>query len=199
MEISTNTPKKFPLHGVGEYFEKLGKLNHAKYAYTKALNSPAASAIDKLNAQHAINRVDKSLREVSLSTEDPTIPAYLPVSDLKPHPDVNLAIGARDYKRLVDNIRERGIKDPLTVDTQNRVICGIQRLRAAKEIGLKEVPCTILQFYSSADIKRYSISDNLCRRHLSERDKKALAVELKRLRVGASVKGRKKNEKKDKE
>lgn len=46
--------------------------------------------------------------------------------------------------RLIQSIQDEGFLLPLVVDEQSRVIGGHQRLRAAKKLRMKEVPCIIV-------------------------------------------------------
>jgi len=195
LTIGSNTPKPvFPLQGIGEYFEKIGKLSNAKHAYKKALESPLATNIDKANAKYSISKVDEKLRSADESKVDVTTSVMLPIKDLTQHPDVEMPMSSQDYKRIKEDIAERGIKVPLAIDTQNRVVCGIHRFRAASDLGLKEVPCFILGITSPTDIKRYAMADNVCRRQLTTKEKKAWVVALLRLRKeeSAHIRGRKK-------
>jgi ParB-like chromosome segregation protein Spo0J len=197
MTITINSKidsKKFPLQGIGEYFEKVGKLPHAKHAYRKVLKSPLATEIDKANARMSIKKVDEKLRTKQEGEVDVTAVVNLPTSSLSPHPEAKMEMGSQDYKRLKDDIAENGIRVPLLVDTSNQIVCGAHRWRVAKELDIKEVPCFVAGITSTKDIKKYSISDNLCRRQLSTKEKKAWIVELLRLReIGKeSIRGRKK-------
>jgi len=189
---STLNNKSFPLMGVGQYFEKLGKLGYAKNAYKKTIDSPLATEMDKANARSAIKKVDEKMRGFEAKNEA-TAPVMIPTKDLTPHPNAEMEMGSQDYSRLRDDVAERGIILPLAIDTQNRIICGVHRWKAAKEVEIKECPCFVVGLTSSLDIKRYAIADNVCRRQLSPKEKKAWAVELLRLRRGTvdHIRGRK--------
>ena len=48
-----------------------------------------------------------------------------------------------DFEQLKDSIREIGLIAPLIVDPEMRVICGHQRLRAVRDLGLETVPVVV--------------------------------------------------------
>lgn len=72
---------------------------------------------------------------------------YCHPSDLKVHP-LNKALPAladddARYLAMVASIQECGIKVPLICDAEHQVIDGAHRLRAAKRLGLPEVPVVV--------------------------------------------------------
>ena len=48
---------------------------------------------------------------------------------------------AVDY--VANSIKEFGFKVPCVIDNEKNVVCGHTRLKAAKKLGIKEVPCII--------------------------------------------------------
>lgn len=73
----------------------------------------------------------------------PTI-QYLKPTELTPHPALRLIPEWETedprFLALVDNIRDRGIDQPLLVDSSNRILDGRHRWRAAKRLQLDVVP-----------------------------------------------------------
>ncbi|MFA5196399.1 MAG: DNA methyltransferase [Bacteroidales bacterium] len=63
------------------------------------------------------------------------------LSDLIPWPRNPRKISKEAYTRLKERITARGFHDVLKIDTDNTVLSGNQRLRALKELGVKEVFC----------------------------------------------------------
>jgi len=57
-------------------------------------------------------------------------------------------------------IRDFGFLVPIIIDKNNVIVCGHTRLKAAKELGMKEVPCTIADDLSEKQIMEYRIADN---------------------------------------
>jgi chromosome segregation ATPase len=81
-------------------------------------------------------------------------------------------------------MKEVGILQPLIVyasdDDPNKYVLysGYNRLRAAQEIGLSEVPCIVAE--SKFDAIRIEYDTDLCRRHLSETQKQKFTAERDR-------------------
>lgn len=61
--------------------------------------------------------------------------------------------------KVAESIREFGFLNPITIDANNVIIAGHTRLKAAKQLGLTEVPC-IVQNLSDEDVKLARIIDN---------------------------------------
>lgn len=59
------------------------------------------------------------------------------------------------------SIERFGFKVPMVIDTENVVICGHTRLKAALELGLKEVPCVIADDLTEDEIKAFRLADNM--------------------------------------
>ena len=55
------------------------------------------------------------------------------------------AQNVREIETLKESIQTVGIIEPLVVDAKNRVVNGVRRLRAAVELGLFEVPCSVIE------------------------------------------------------
>jgi ParB-like chromosome segregation protein Spo0J len=91
------------------------------------------------------------------------------ISDLRPHPrqaaffsdltDADLAI-------LVDDIRRNGLRNRIVILADGTIVCGHQRVRAAKLLGWSEIEAVILDSTDDAENERLMIEDNLSRRHL---------------------------------
>jgi len=61
--------------------------------------------------------------------------------------------------KVAESIKEFGFLNPITIDANNIIISGHTRLKAAKQLGLEEVPC-IVQDLSEEDAKLARIIDN---------------------------------------
>lgn len=71
-----------------------------------------------------------------------------------------------DFEQLKASIQENGIIQPIIVDPKMRVICGHQRLRATKEIGLPSIP-VIVRFVDKEETRGImAIEENIRRRQL---------------------------------
>ena len=61
--------------------------------------------------------------------------------------------------KVAESIKQFGFLQPITIDANNVIISGHTRLKAAKQLGLDEVPC-IVQDMSEEDAKLARIVDN---------------------------------------
>jgi hypothetical protein len=62
--------------------------------------------------------------------------------------------------QVVASIKEFGFTNPILIDGENGVIAGHCRVEAAKQLGLDEVPCIVLDNLSEAQKRAYVIADN---------------------------------------
>lgn len=58
------------------------------------------------------------------------------------------------------SIRQFGFKVPMVVDSSGVIVCGHTRYKAAKELGMKEVPCIIADDLTDEQIKAFRLADN---------------------------------------
>ena len=92
---------------------------------------------------------------------------YRPVSEIKELPNNPRTISKEDFDRLKDSIidnPEYFEGRPLILSDRTGelvVLAGNQRLRAAKAIGLKEVPCIVLPGLTEEKEKEIIIRDNV--------------------------------------
>ena len=58
------------------------------------------------------------------------------------------------------SIREFGFLVPLVIDRKHEIVAGHTRYRAAKQLGMKEVPCVIADELTEDQIKAFRLADN---------------------------------------
>ena len=88
-------------------------------------------------------------------------------------------LSGKDYDRLKEDIRERGIIDPLICDKSFTLLTGHNRLRISLELGLKEIPVRkIKSGLNPEDEKKFLVLDNLLRRQLNAKQKESLILEF---------------------
>lgn len=63
-------------------------------------------------------------------------------------------------EKVAMSIREYGFKQPIVIDEDNVVIAGHTRLKAAKVLGLDEVPVIVASDLTEEQVKAYRIADN---------------------------------------
>lgn len=62
--------------------------------------------------------------------------------------------------KLRSSLREFGFVNPVIIDADKNVIAGHGRLMAAKEEGITEVPCVLVDYLTEAQKKAYILADN---------------------------------------
>ena len=105
----------------------------------------------------------------------------MPPVKLKPNPNNKIfdPLSGKDYERLKEDIRKRGIIDPLICDKSFTLLTGHNRLRIALELGLKEIPVRkIKSGLNPEDEKKFLVLDNLLRRQLTAKQKESLILEF---------------------
>lgn len=65
---------------------------------------------------------------------------------------------AVDY--VAKSIREFGWKVPIVIDENNVIVTGHTRYKAAKKLGIKNIPCVIANDLTDVQVKAYRIADN---------------------------------------
>lgn len=107
-------------------------------------------------------------------------PRAVAIGALREHPESSLVplMPPAEFRALVDDIRERGILEPLQV-LEGVVLDGRHRLRVAHELGLGTVPAVEVALGSESQVS-FMVKAAVRRRHLTEDQKALLATELQR-------------------
>lgn len=61
---------------------------------------------------------------------------------------------------VAKSIKEFGFKNPIIIDSNNKVWCGNTRLKASIKLGLDEVPCIIADDLTEQEIRKLALIDN---------------------------------------
>ena len=69
-------------------------------------------------------------------------------------------IKVNDFARLKKQIKELGLYKPFIITPDGEVLGGNMRLRACKELGINDVPVSIVKPTTEADKLKYALSDN---------------------------------------
>ena len=107
---------------------------------------------------------------------------YKNVSELKLNPR-NPRKNDGAVESVAKSIEKYGFKNPLIIDDAGVVWCGNTRLKAAKKLKLKEVPCIIASDLTPEQIREYALLDNKTN-ELADWDFDLLAEELGELDLG---------------
>ena len=98
------------------------------------------------------------------------------VKDLIPY-DKNPRKNDEAVKYVKASIEQFGFKVPVVIDADGVIVAGHTRLKAAKELGMKEVPCIVADDLTPEQIKAYRLADNMTASK-SEWDVELLNTEL---------------------
>ena len=82
------------------------------------------------------------------------------VSKLIPYVNNARTHSAEQVMKLRSSLREFGFINPVIIDREYNVIAGHGRIMAAKEEGIKEVPCVFVDYLTEAQKKAYILADN---------------------------------------
>ncbi len=104
---------------------------------------------------------------------------YVPVKDLKLNPN-NPRKNDESVPTVILSIQKYGFKNPLICNTDYVVYCGNTRLKAARKLKLKEVPCIVADDLSPEEIREFAIVDNKSN-EIAEWDDELLKAELEEL------------------
>lgn len=61
---------------------------------------------------------------------------------------------------VANSIKEFGFKVPVVIDSNNVIVCGHTRYKAAQKLGLDVVPCVVADDLTEEQIKAYRLADN---------------------------------------
>ena len=94
--------------------------------------------------------MSRTTTEMQLISTDKLVPY---VNNARTH-------SAEQILKLRSSLREFGFVNPIIIDKDFNIIAGHGRLMAAKEEGIKEVPCVFADFLTEAQKKAYILADN---------------------------------------
>ena len=104
---------------------------------------------------------------------------YIDTEKLIPYIN-NPRINDNAVDAVAASIKEFGFKNPILIDKENVIIAGHTRLKAAKKLGLKEVPVIRIEDLTDKQIKAFRIADNKTV-EFAEWDMELLELELEEL------------------
>ena len=109
------------------------------------------------------------------------------VSELIPYEN-NPRINDMAVEYVQNSIAEFGFKVPLVITADNVIVAGHTRLKAAKNLKLKTVPCIVADDLTPEQIKAFRLADNKVG-EMAEWDLEKLGFELENLDMDMSVFG----------
>ncbi len=84
---------------------------------------------------------------------------YKNINELIPY-DNNPRINDEAVEFVKNSIKEFGFKVPIVIDKDNVIIAGHTRIKASKELGIKDIPCIIADDLTEEQVKAFRLADN---------------------------------------
>ena len=103
----------------------------------------------------------------------------LSLQELRPY-EKNPRKNDAAVEKVANSIKTFGFKVPLVIDTDNVIVCGHTRFKAAQKLGLDKVPCVVADDLTPELIKAFRLADNKVA-ELATWDFEKLDVELAEL------------------
>lgn len=98
------------------------------------------------------------------------------VSELKAYEN-NPRKNDNAVQAVVNSIQEFGFKVPIVIDSNDVIVCGHTRLKAAIQLGMEKVPCIVASDLSEEQIRAFRLADNKTN-ELAEWDFEKLNLEI---------------------
>lgn len=116
------------------------------------------------------------------------------LADLKPHPRQKALFGiatVSEIEILANDIRDHGLRHPIEVLPDGTILCGHNRVKAAKAmLHWDEIDAIVRHDLAGAndlEIEKCVIADNYCRRQLRPLERARCALRLKELAHGGGL------------
>lgn len=84
---------------------------------------------------------------------------YKNINELKPYEN-NPRLNDDAVKYVANSIKEFGFRIPIIIDKNNVIIAGHTRLKASKELGIKDIPCIVADDLTKEQAKAFRLADN---------------------------------------
>jgi ParB family chromosome partitioning protein len=123
----------------------------------KGLEALISTPVDQITPQ-----MRKSLHEVDVALIDP--------NPFQPR----MKMDSDAFEELKKSVKEKGIIQPIAIRPRNndryQLIAGERRLKAAIEVGLKWIPCYIIDVTADEEMLEIALIENVQREHLNPID-----------------------------
>ena len=101
------------------------------------------------------------------------------LDEVKPY-EKNPRVNDDAVEAVAKSIKEFGFRQPIVVDADSVIVCGHSRWKAAKKLGLEQVPVHVARELTAEQIKAFRIADNKTS-DLSDWNYELLPLELSEL------------------
>jgi len=104
---------------------------------------------------------------------------FVPLKDIKVGTRFRVDMGNID--ELIHSIEEKGILQPITLDSDYNLQAGGRRFHAATQLGLKEIPALIRENCGMIDLREVELIENAHRKDFTWQEKSKLIYEVDQL------------------
>lgn len=101
----------------------------------------------------------------------------IPIDDIKEYEN-NPRKNGKAVNAVLASIRKFGFQNPILINKQKEILAGHSRIKAAREYGMDEIPCIIIDSLTEEEEKAFRLADNKTG-ELAEWDKTLLEAEMK--------------------
>jgi ParB-like chromosome segregation protein Spo0J len=84
---------------------------------------------------------------------------YKNIDELIPYEN-NPRLNDEAVEYVKNSIKEFGFKVPVVIDKDNVIIAGHTRIKASKELGIKDIPCIVADDLTEEQVKAFRLADN---------------------------------------
>jgi ParB/Sulfiredoxin domain len=105
---------------------------------------------------------------------------YFDTNRLWPSPRNSRVHSRKQIRQIAKSISTFGFTNPILIDERLTILAGHGRWQAAKECGLKQIPCVVLSKMTPSQKRAYLIADNKLAENAGW-DREILALEIKDL------------------
>jgi ParB-like chromosome segregation protein Spo0J len=109
----------------------------------------------------------------------------VPISKLKPQNDLNTELfpieNGDNLKTMANSISSVGLDRPIEITENYAVVCGMNRLAAAKAAGHKTINCVFKKFESKEDMIDFMMRENVIRRHFTRQVRRNVIANYARI------------------
>jgi ParB-like partition proteins len=86
-----------------------------------------------------------------------------------------------DIEELAESIKEKGILQPVTLDSSLHLLAGGRRYAACSSLGLLEIPALVREIDGEIDAREIELIENIHRKNFTWQEESALIAEIDRL------------------
>lgn len=109
---------------------------------------------------------------------------FINVNDLKPHPrntEFFDDMAGEKWEEFLESVRTSGVIEPVVITQDSVIVSGHQRVRACKELGIKQVVCDMKKYESEDKILKDLIETNVRQRGSVGGSAKKIGLRIKEL------------------